>query len=999
MKIGILHLSDIHISTANKTQLEGLINKLQEACCYELSNILKLYIVVSGDIANTASKEEYDIAFLFFKELERVLKQRNKCINSIKFILTPGNHDCYLRDDNPVRDALLSTIKNENIQPEIIDQCIKVQDNFWSFFSQVTTNSNIKSKISYQIKDQLTTESNIIFSCYNSSWMSVKDEKDNNKIMPSSALLSRDRRVNDIVVSVFHHPTSWFSPHTDNNNKKQFEEHLLKISNIVLCGHEHSNTTRKFVSLNSSDEFIYLEGTTFLNKNQSGFNFIALDSNDFSGNCISYEITSNDYVEKSSNPFKLNHSRTDVNISDEFYDTINNISIPIKHSSVEHLTLADIFVFPDLEPMKEGREMSSRRNVDAYDLMNLDDSQIIIEGESQSGRTSLLYAYYHNFYKKEFYPVYLKGSSIKNFNIKEILKTPIKNQYKNPFSCIEYFKKDVSKRICLIDDINKCKLNSSGKSRLIEELKKHFSKIIITTQEANEIHTLTENHKIYNDFTHYRINPLGHFKRNALIEKWIKLGYSNEYQTNEDEIAANIKKTYDTISSLLGEQLIPSYPIFILSLLQSLDSQLKFDVAPTSYAYCYHSLIHLSLMREGVTNNEMGSLFNFLTEFAHLLYSEKINGLHIDKFTQFYDRYKDKYPFDFSCDRITDLLTKSNILKVDDECIMFSYKYLSYYLSAKKISSFIHEKRGEEEIKRLCNNIHTESNANVLIFLTHHTSENNLIEELLFASMLPFESREPITLAINDPFFSFLQTFVSTIKDDVILNNNNPEEYRKKQLQEADKKEVNSSKPNHLTDDDFKDPNIVDITQTLKIIKILGQIVKNQHGNFEKDRLSSLIKSAYLAAFRLINYFSTMLIDAKGELVDALTKDISDPSNRDLVQKKVADFLYFLGYRMCLTTFSNLSNAIGTSSLKVLYDDVANEINTPAAKLITFTIKTYYGSMNISELEQLMNEFRDNQVAQRIIKARVLNHVYNNNVPFDKKQKIGSICQIKLLNS
>lgn len=998
MKIGILHLSDIHISVSSETLLRGLINKLQEACYCELNNILKLYIVVSGDIANTASREEYNVALSFFYELENVLKERNKYINSIKFIFTPGNHDCYLRDDNPVRDALLSTIKNENIQTPIIDQCITVQDNYWAFFSQITKNTEVKSKISYQVKDMLTTESNIIFNCYNSSWMSVKNEKDNNKIMPSSALLSTDRKINDIVISVFHHPTSWFSPHTDNNNKKQFEEHLLKTSNIVLCGHEHSNTTRKMASLNSSAEFIYLEGSAFQNKNQSGFNFITIDSNDFSGNCISYEISTNDYVEKNSNTFKLNHSRADVNISEDFYNTINNISIPIKHSSVEHLTLSDIFIFPDLEPMKEGREMSSRRNVDSYDILNYDDNLVIIEGESQSGRTSLLYAYYNHLHKKEYYPVYFKGSAIKGFNIKDLLKTPIKSQYRQPFTYAEYFKKDISKRICLIDDINKCNLNSAGKSRLVEELKKHFNKVIITTQEANEIHTLTENHKIYNDFIHYRISPLGHFKRNALIERWIKLSHTNEYQINEDEVATNIKKTYDTISSLLGEQLIPSYPIFILSLLQSLDSQLKFDVAPTSYAYCYHSLIHLSLMREGVTNNEMGSLFNFLTEFAHLLYNKKISGMHIDHFSLFYDNYKNKYPFDFSCDKIVSILTRSNILKLDDDCIMFSYKYLSYYLSAKKISSFIHEKRGEEEIKRLCNNIHTESNANVLIFLTHHTSDNNLIEELLFASMLPFESREPITLAINDPFFSFLQTFVSAIKDDVILNNNNPEEYRKKQLQEADKKDTNSSKPNQLTEDDFKDPNIVDITQTLKIIKILGQIVKNQHGNFEKERLSSLIKSSYLAAFRLINFFSTMLIDAKGELVDALTKDISDPSNRDLVQRKVSDFLYFLGYRMCLMTFSNLSNAVGTSTLKTLYDDVANDINTPAAKLITFTIKTYYGSMNTSELEQLMNEFKDNQVAQRIIKARVLNHVYNNNVPFDKKQKISSICQIKLLN-
>ena len=52
--------------------------------------------------------------------------------------------------------------------------------------------------------------------------MSVKNETDNSKIMPLSSLLSYDKRANDIVVSIFHHPTSWFSPHTPKNNKKTF---------------------------------------------------------------------------------------------------------------------------------------------------------------------------------------------------------------------------------------------------------------------------------------------------------------------------------------------------------------------------------------------------------------------------------------------------------------------------------------------------------------------------------------------------------------------------------------------------------------------------------------------------------------------------------------------------------------------------------------------------------------------------------------------------------
>ena len=297
--------------------------------------------------------------------------------------------------------------------------------------------------------------------------------------------------------------------------------------------------------------------------------------------------------------------------------------------------------------------------------------------------------------------------------------------------------------------------------------------------------------------------------------------------------------------------------------------------------------------------------------------------------------------------------------------------------------------------------MHIERNANILIFITHHTTNNRLIEELLITSLLPFENRMPITLGKDDPFFAFLTSFISEIKDDIVLHNTNPEEYRAKRLKDIDERkqqETNTTTRNQLTEEDFKDPNIVNITQTLKVIKILGQIVKNQHGVFEKDKLESLIESAYLACFRLINFFSTMLIEARGEIIESFTDKIQDTANKDIIQKRVSDFLFLLGYKMCLTSFANLASSVGTSSLKSIYDSVAEKIGSPAAKLISFTIKTYYDRMNVRELEALMGEYKDNPVAIHIIKARVANHLYNNYVSFDKKQKICSICNMKLIN-
>ena len=45
MKIGLLHLSDIHISK-NETTINYLIPKIQSTCHFELNEIIKLYPLV-----------------------------------------------------------------------------------------------------------------------------------------------------------------------------------------------------------------------------------------------------------------------------------------------------------------------------------------------------------------------------------------------------------------------------------------------------------------------------------------------------------------------------------------------------------------------------------------------------------------------------------------------------------------------------------------------------------------------------------------------------------------------------------------------------------------------------------------------------------------------------------------------------------------------------------------------------------------------------------------
>ena len=75
-----------------------------------------------------------------------------------------------------------------------------------------------------------------------------------------------------------------------------------------------------------------------------------------------------------------------------------------------------------------------------------------------------------------------------------------------------------------------------------------------------------------------------------------------------------------------------------------------------------------------------------------------------------------------------------------------------YFLVAQKISQLVNDNQADGIVQELCMNLHREREANILIFLVYHNGTEKQMEDLLFASMLPFEDYKPITLDRDDPF-------------------------------------------------------------------------------------------------------------------------------------------------------------------------------------------------------------------------------------------------------
>lgn len=983
MKVGIIHLSDIHVE---KDSYESQIDLIIKSLSYNLKELSNVYIVISGDVVQKGKPEEFELAKSFINKLKRSICNFNS-IMKVKFVSVPGNHDCCFDNVKATRRYLLNACRVDELDEEdFFNEALEVQNNYWKFYEDMN-NEVPEDKVSYTLEFRPHIEHKIKFHCYNTSWLSEISEKPGSLVIPQNKFLEANS--NEFVIAVFHHPISWLSPNTDKNNKARFEEHILKSSNMVLYGHEHDTGRTKNISI-KGDNTIFCGAKAFHQRriNETGFAFYEID---FEKNIIGvlvYKYNKDGYKED----FKDNYSITKkvrrvFSIKEQFEKKINTLNIPLKHSKKEKLYLSDVFIYPDLEPLDDKQDVvqypNSKELIDSIEKN--DNLNVLIEGDDQAGKTTLLYFMFRKLYDLRYNPIYIKGSKVNITDVKKIVKKAVKNQYsKNDVT--QFLKLD--RKVLMLDNFHKSPLNTKYKKILINNLKKHFDYIVITADSSIGSDVAAEETTNLHLFDKYKLLPLGHEKRGELIEQWLRIG-QNELTINEEILIKDIQIRFDEINSLLGNKLMPSYPIFILTLLQGLDaSVITQDFSQTSYAHVYNALITASLIREDVKDGTaITSYLNILKELAFYLFDSNKSTFSDVDFQSFYTSYEERYYRDASSDQVLSKLQKANIIRYEDGLYCFSYKYIYFYLVAQKISSKIGDY--QDLIERLCEGIHLEKNANILIFLSHHSKAQLLINNIVFISQIPFEFSKPISLDKDDNFVQFISDFAEEIRNDII-EDRDPKKVIKSDLKKRDEidRKNQRKKTSDLNDDMSKEA--IDIHQAFRAIKIIGQIVKNQKGDFEKKKLIELVESAYNTSFRLIGFISDTLVNEKEDLIETVAEgiDASQELSKGQIEKSVRKFIQFISWRICIEVFNNLMFSVGARSRNELYDTVEKRMGTTASKIVTFAIKSYYGSINTHELKQLFKETEHNYLAQSILRVYVKKHLYTNIIDRAKKERI-----------
>jgi hypothetical protein len=479
----------------------------------------------------------------------------------------------------------------------------------------------------------------------------------------------------------------------------------------------------------------------------------------------------------------------------------------------------------------------------------------------------------------------------------------------------------------------------------------------------------------------YQILPFGQVLRSKLIKKWVLLGQediiSNQELTRQHD---HLKQIIDTV---LGRNLVPSYPIFLLIILQRCEDEFPHDIKSSAYGYYYEYLIIQALSRIKKRNEDIDAYYNYITELANLLFENKQRGLTRDNLLVFHKWYCEEYKISPDFDETVTNLLKSHILTVYLDCYGFRYPYLYYFFVAKYLANNMTVPNIRDRVRKMCERLYQQEFSNVIIFLTHLSKDPFILEQVLNSARDIFTNEEP---QLFDNAIVEINNLLEEIPK-IILDTRDVDKEREKVLQAED--EINPPSVEEMEslpqcdydiDSQIKDPESIEhFIMSFITIQVLGQILRNYYGSLKGNIKIALGEEAYLIGLRATNRFYKKLIASKDYLVKRISNILIEEHivAKDRAERISRHIIFFFCTIIPKIYIGQISQSLSYDKLIDTFDDIIRKHNNIGFGIIDLAIRMdCHRAFPLNEASSLLKRMGHNILPSTILKDLVVQHLY-----------------------
>jgi hypothetical protein len=999
MSILLIHLSDIHIQDKSDSIVKRS-NEIAATTFSVLPNAEAVFIVISGDVAQSGRQHEYDIALSFLLEIKEKI-QREKNV-PVEFVVAPGNHDCNFEHDDQIRQMAISCLSKDSsgADDSVIDACTKVQEEFFSFHKKLIPNRDPSSDKLWVTQSFDFQGAKLVFDTLNLAWVSKINEEQGGIFFPHEKYHFKKLSSGEVRLVVMHHPLNWFHQ----GMYKPFRKFIRDLASIVVTGHEHQGNLGELIDTESGQS-AYIEADVLQDRRdttRSAFNLVELDfsedlykSTKFQWNSKSFEISEDGSWSEFRNLPTKRHD--DFEINSAFRSQLDDPGAIISDLGGSSITLSDFFIFPDML-MGNGRKGATRFMSSSIlrDPVKIKGG-VILEGDEKVGSTSLLYQLFDAYFEQGLVPVLIDGSSIKSLgeeHLKKVVNQAVEDQYGS--TAIQRFDQlSKSKKILLIDNFDDIKVRTSaGRADFVSWVQNRFDCFVLTVGQFFEAQDLRHASDVEGTilFAHYQIQSFGYSLRGKLIRKWCHL--ENDGTEDDATLIGKIDQAEKTMDAIIGRNIIPSMPLYLLTLMQSLGAGRSGEFKDSALGHYYEYLLIQGLGSAGIPKNKLNEYFDYCTELAWFYHQQgngEIEEVELAAFNKvFCDRW---HRVDFQ-EQIARLV-KAKVLISRGNFYSFRYPYIYYFLKGRYLSRNISDAGIATYIKKCCEHLYVREHANTILFLAHHTNDRYVVETILSVLRGLFDKHQPVL------FNGDTQSIASLISDSGKLkySETSPEDYREKVNETRDQIDDGKDGLSDVEESTGQLSLIAQLITLFKTVEILGQVLKNQYSNIERARKTLILEELFSGPLRALTGFYEFISinpDLIVSVIDSALKAQSnfDDETRTKIAKQTAARLI---QGISLGFICKASSSVNSEALREDIAITVKRLNQPAYRLIEMgVLLDSAGPIPKELLLKLKEDTRGEAISDSLLHLLVLRRLYMFKTPEQDKQWLASKIDVGL---
>ena len=663
----------------------------------------------------------------------------------------------------------------------------------------------------------------------------------------------------------------------------------------------------------------------------------------------------------------LNELRTTFTPKEEFLREVDKTDF----MSQSHLKLQDLFVFLRLtcdDP--QGSDQSFRDITISNKAELLTNKRVLIHGQEKVGKTALARHLYLSLIE-ESQPVLLVDLAQSDGKLNEMfLRDAYHAQFHGDYSL--WVQQD--NKTLILDN-----MTSAVRSfELVEKAQDTFDRIIVTLS-SDVFYSYFHDEERLANFRQMKMEPLTRTQQEELIRK--RLAMSDVSQPITDGFVDQIEGHVNSV--IVSNKIVPRYPFYVLSILQTYEAYMPTNISITSYGHCYYVLIVANLMRSGISkaDDNVNACFNFAEHLAFEIYRHREQRTDVSfDFNVFLTKYKERFIItDAVVNRLKDL--SYGLIGEDGT---FKTEYMYYFFLGKFLAG--NSEEGKPVISAMCESSYREANYLTLLFTIHHTRDNSIIDDILIRTMYALDSVHPAVLDSDETkrFGSFLNELPENIQSDDSVK-------EARQKERAGQDDLDDSQID--TQNEPEDLNPVNgIYKILRNNKIMGQVLRNKHGNLEISKIEEIVQIIADSGLRLVN----LVLEDEEEIARAARYLQSKNPDWDTARLKQA--LQFVSFIWTMVNVEQIVEAINVPEIRGAVNTVVNRSSTPAFDLIGYFSQLdnarVLTSTERNKLADLLKK-HDDIFVQRVLSLRTQHYMNTHRSPTQVEQAICSLLNIK----